>query len=72
MPVEGSRRIAGRAGVSTELWVIDHAGPLRLLAEAGFAGYFSVEVIHQRQKPHDAEGVMQQYAEGFREITARM
>jgi sugar phosphate isomerase/epimerase len=50
--------------------VIDHAGPLRLLAGAGFAGYFSVEVIHQRQKPHDAEGVMQQYAEKFRELVA--
>lgn len=52
--------------------VIDHAGPLRLLAGAGFAGYFSVEVIHQRQKPHDAEGVMRQYAEGFRELVAEM
>lgn len=50
--------------------VIDHAGPLRLLVGAGFAGYFSVEVIHQRQKPHDAEGVMRQYAEGFRALVA--
>ncbi|MSR82444.1 MAG: sugar phosphate isomerase/epimerase [Candidatus Latescibacteria bacterium] len=50
--------------------VIDHAGPLRLLAGAGFAGYFSVEVIHQRQKPHDAEGVMRQYAGAFRELMA--
>ena len=28
MPVEGARRIAGRGGTSTELWVIDHAGHL--------------------------------------------
>jgi sugar phosphate isomerase/epimerase len=50
--------------------VIDHAGPLRLLSEAGFDGYFSVEVIHRRGQPHDAEGVMRQYAEGFRELVA--
>ncbi|MBI2505978.1 MAG: sugar phosphate isomerase/epimerase [Candidatus Latescibacteria bacterium] len=50
--------------------VIDHAGPLRLLASAGFEGYFSVEVIHQRGQPHDAEGVMRQYAEKFRELVA--
>ncbi len=45
--------------------VIDHAGPLRLLAAAGYEGYLSVEVIHQRGKSHDAEGVMRQYAEGL-------
>ncbi|MCC7261330.1 MAG: sugar phosphate isomerase/epimerase [Candidatus Latescibacteria bacterium] len=50
--------------------IIDHAGPLGLLAGAGFDGYLSVEVIHQRQQPHDAEGVMRQYAEGFRGLLA--
>jgi sugar phosphate isomerase/epimerase len=50
--------------------VIDHAGPMQLLAGAGFAGYFSVEVIHQRGKPHDAEGVMRQYAEAFGKLVA--
>jgi len=50
--------------------VIDHAGPLALLAGAGFEGYLSVEVIHQRGQPHDAEGVMRQYSEGLGEIAA--
>ena len=46
--------------------VIDHAAPLRMLREAGFEGYFSVEVIHAPGSEHDAEGVMRQYAEAFR------
>jgi len=50
--------------------VIDHATPVRLLNEAGFDGYFSVEVIHKPGSEHDAEGVMKQYAEGFRAMTA--
>lgn len=50
--------------------VIDHTAPLGLLAGAGFEGYLSVEVIHQRQQSHDAEGVMRQYAAGFRELGA--
>jgi len=52
--------------------VIDHAVPLELLSEVGFAGYFSVEVIHQPGSEHDADGVLQQYAEQFRTIMAEM
>ena len=51
---------------------IDHATPLRLLSEAGFAGYFSVEVIHKPGSEHDADKVLQQYAEQFRKIMAEM
>jgi sugar phosphate isomerase/epimerase len=47
---------------------IDHATPVKLLNEAGFGGYFSVEVIHSPGSDHDAEGVLRQYAEGFRSI----
>ncbi len=47
---------------------IDHATPLRLLNEAGFDGYFSVEVIHRPGSEHDVDGVLGQYAEGFRGI----
>ena len=50
--------------------VIDHATPLRLLNDAGFDGFFSVEVIHKPGSDHDADGVLGQYAEGFREIVA--
>jgi sugar phosphate isomerase/epimerase len=50
--------------------VIDHAGPLKMLAAAGFEGYFSVEVIHKSGSEHDAEGVMQQYAEAFGRMLA--
>ena len=45
--------------------VFDHATPLQLLSVIGFEGYFSVEVIHAKDSEHDAEGVMQQYAEAF-------
>ena len=48
--------------------VIDHAGPVRLLDEAGYDGYFSVEVIHKPGSEHDAESVLAQYAGGFRKI----
>ncbi len=48
--------------------VIDHQVPLQLLSEAGFAGYFSVEVIHKVGSEHDADGVLKQYAEQFRKI----
>jgi sugar phosphate isomerase/epimerase len=44
---------------------LDHATPVKLLNEAGFDGYFSVEVIHKPGSDHDAEGVMKQYGEGF-------
>ena len=49
---------------------IDHSVPLKLLSEAGFSGYFSVEVIHQPGSDHDAEEVLRQYAERFREIVS--
>jgi sugar phosphate isomerase/epimerase len=50
--------------------VIDHQLPLQLLSKAGFAGYFSVEVIHKPGSEHDADGVLKQYAEQFREMMA--
>lgn len=49
---------------------IDHAIPLALLQEFGFSGYFSVEVIHKVGSEHDADGVLAQYAESFRQITS--
>ncbi|MBT4138588.1 MAG: sugar phosphate isomerase/epimerase [Candidatus Latescibacteria bacterium] len=49
--------------------VIDHATPLGLLNDAGFDGYFSVEVIHKPGSDHDAEGTLKQYGEGFKAIT---
>ena len=51
---------------------LDHATPLRLLNGAGFDGYFSVEVIHKPGSEHDADGVMEQYGEAFREIMGRL
>ncbi len=48
---------------------IDHGTPLRLLNEAGFDGYFSLEVIHAVGSDHDADGVLAQYAEAFKKIT---
>ena len=47
---------------------LDHGTPLKLLNDAGFDGFFSVEVIHKPDSDHDAEGVMKQYAEGFGKI----
>ena len=47
---------------------LDHGTPLKLLSDAGFDGYFSVEVIHKPGSDHDAEGVMKQYGEGFRAL----
>jgi sugar phosphate isomerase/epimerase len=52
--------------------VIDHAVPLQLLQEAGFDGYFSVEVIHAPGSAHDADGVLEQYAAQFRAIAAEL
>ena len=46
--------------------IIDHATPMKMLEEAGFAGYFSVEVIHKPGSDHDADGVMANYADVFR------
>ncbi len=50
--------------------VIDHLEPLQLLSSAGFSGYFSVEVIHKPGGGGDAEGVMAQYAERFRQMVS--
>ncbi|MBT3273103.1 MAG: sugar phosphate isomerase/epimerase [Spirochaetales bacterium] len=46
--------------------VFDHATPLKLLNDAGFDGYFSVEVIHKPGSEHDADGVLSQYARVFK------
>jgi hypothetical protein len=50
--------------------LFDHAIPLRLLSEAGFSGYFLVEVIHKPGSAHDADAVSAQYAEQFQAIVA--
>ena len=65
-------RIVGDAIVVCELGggQFNHAEPLRLLHDAGYDGYFSVEVIHEPGSEHDAEGVLKQYAEEFRRIMA--
>ncbi len=47
---------------------LDHATPVKLLTEAGFDGFFSVEVIHKPGSDHDADGVMRQYGEGFKAL----
>ena len=44
---------------------IDHATPIRLLEEAGFDGYLSVEVIHRPGSVYDADGAMEQYAKAL-------
>jgi sugar phosphate isomerase/epimerase len=64
--------IDGKLQVSETLGdgLFDHEIPLRLLFEAGFSGYFSVEVIHQPGSEHDADRVLGQYAEQFRAIMA--
>ncbi len=50
--------------------LFDHVMLLRLLSEAGFSGYFSVEVIHKPGSVHDADAVLAQYAEQFQAIVA--
>jgi len=47
---------------------LDHATPLQLLNEAGFDGFFSVEVIYKRGSEHDADGTLIAYGDGFRKI----
>lgn len=44
----------------------DHAPPVRLLAQAGYDGYYSVEVIHRRGSAPDADAVLAQYAGALR------
>lgn len=60
--VDGRLQVSDRLGGG----VVDHATPLRLLAEGGFDGYFSVEVIHKPGSGGDADAVLAGYAEGFR------
>ncbi len=45
---------------------IDHATPLRLLAESGYDGFVSVEVIHKPGSDHDPDPVLRQYAESLK------
>ena len=62
--------VDGKLQVSATLGdgLFDHEIPLRLLSQAGFNGYFSVEVIHPPGSEHYADAVLQQYAEQFRAI----
>ncbi len=48
--------------------VIDHAGPLRLLQQAGFDGFASLEVIHKVGANAPAEAVLKQYADGLKKM----
>lgn len=48
----------------------DHRLPLRLLSQAGFDGYCSVEVIHSRGSGEDAEAVLEQYASKLHDYLA--
>jgi sugar phosphate isomerase/epimerase len=49
---------------------IDHRTPLRLLAEGGYDGYVSVEVIHKPGSGIDPDPVLRQYAEALRSMLA--
>jgi sugar phosphate isomerase/epimerase len=60
--VDGGMQVSGGLGDG----VIDHATPVRLMGQAGFDGYFSVEVIHKPGSDHDADAVLASYAAGFR------
>jgi len=51
--------------------VFDHATPVSLLSEAGFDGYFSVEVIRKPGDEPGPEAVLRQYAEAFRGMLER-
>ena len=62
--IDGKLQVSGTLGDG----LFDHRTPLYLLSEAGFNGYFSVEVIHSVGSEHDADGVLGQYAERFRAI----
>ena len=54
-------------GIATPLGkgMIDHATPLKLMGQAGFDGYISIEVIHKPKSQHDARGVLKEYATGL-------
>ena len=63
---EAGRMLVGALGEG----IIDHDMPLNLLKRGGYNGYFSVEVIHAVGSDHDADGVLRQYAQEFRRLTA--
>lgn len=48
----------------------DHRTPLRLLSQARFNGFCSVEVIHPRGSSEDADFILGQYADKLREYLA--
>ncbi|MBL4575639.1 MAG: sugar phosphate isomerase/epimerase, partial [Opitutaceae bacterium] len=48
--------------------LFDHVESIHLLLKNGYDGYYSMEVIQQRGKQEDSDGVMQQHAEKIREI----
>ena len=62
--VHDGRIVDGQVEVSAALGagVFDYRTPLRLLADAGFDGYCSVEVIHEPGSSHDADAVLAQHA----------
>ena len=64
--VDGKLQVSGTLGSG----FIDHEIPLRLLSEAGYSGYFSVEVIHKPGSEHNADAVLAQYAKQFQVIMA--
>ncbi|MCW8133481.1 MAG: sugar phosphate isomerase/epimerase [Planctomycetota bacterium] len=47
---------------------IDHAGPFKLLQNAGFDGFASLEIIHKVGDGGKAEGVLKQYADGLKKL----
>ena len=47
---------------------VDYATPLRMLKEAGFDGYCSVEIIHEPGGNYDADAVLEEYTTGFAEV----
>ncbi len=48
--------------------LFDPTEPIHLLLQTGYDGYYSIEVIQQRGKQENSDGVMQQHAEKLREI----
>lgn len=51
--------------------VIDYVTPVRMLLEAAYDGYFSIEFINRIGQPHDAEATLRDNAQGFREMLAK-
>lgn len=50
---------------------LDHEVPIQKLKQAGYQGYYSVEIIHRKGSTHDPEPVLAQHAEALRELLAR-